>query len=149
MAKKEDKDYSNFESFEQFFHQAEDRMGYWVERAKLDFTEEVISRMKQIELTRSHLAERMEVQPGFVTRLLSGRNNFELATMVRLARALDCDYRSHLQPHGTISQWINFLKEEPVRPGPEAPVSWGSEGFTNFVTIPANPTPNEPIRASA
>ena len=149
MAENEHKTDTGFDTFEQFFQQVEERPEYWLERAKLDFTEEVISRMKQLELTRGAFAERMNAQPAFVTRLLSGRNNFELATMVRIARCLDCDFRSHLQPHGTISEWINFLKEEPVQPGPQAPVSWGSEGFTNVVTIPANPTLNEPIRASA
>jgi hypothetical protein len=36
-----------------------------------------------------------------VTRIVSGRNNFELATMVKVARALGCEFRMHLQrPEG-------------------------------------------------
>jgi len=148
MPNAKDKPYGDFETFDQFFLQAEQRPGYWIERAKLAYTEEVLSRMTQVGVSRSQLACRMNVQPGFVTRLLNGRNNFELATMVRIARALDSEFRCHLQPKGTVSQWVDFLTEEPARPSAQAPASWGSEDFTKIVQLPHS-IQNEPVRATA
>jgi plasmid maintenance system antidote protein VapI len=115
MRKQNEQPYGSFESFEQFFGQTEQRLGYWVEVAKLDFTRETLDRMKQLGVTKGQLAVKLEAQPALVTRLLNGRNNFELATMVRIARALDCEFRSHLQPKGTQAMWIDVLHEEPKR----------------------------------
>jgi transcriptional regulator with XRE-family HTH domain len=120
--------YRNFDSFEEFFEQAEKRDGYWLERSKLEFTEEVLARMKETGITRTELAARLKSQPGMVTRLLSGRNNFELATMVRMARALDCALRTHLEPVGTKACWINVLNEEPER---EPVQAWNPGEFHN------------------
>lgn len=126
MRKQNEKTYGSFDSFEQFFDQSEQRPGYWLELAKLDFTREVLDRMKHLGVNKTQLAAKLEAQPALVTRLLSGRNNFELATMVRIAQALDCEFRSHLQPKGTTSQWIDFLHEEPVRPALQA---WNPDEF--------------------
>jgi hypothetical protein len=115
MPNQNDQPYGSFDSFEQFFDQSEQRPGYWVELAKLDFTREIYSRMKVLNVTKSQLAAKLAAQPALVTRLLSGRNNFELATMVRVARALDCEFRCHLQPGGTKTCWIDLFNEEPKR----------------------------------
>jgi hypothetical protein len=115
MLSKKEKPFEEFESFEQFFEQAESRPGYWGERAKLEFTREVLDRMKQIDVSKGELASRLEVQPGMVTRFLSGHNNFELDTMVRVALALNCRFKSHLQPIGAKTLWFDILESEPER----------------------------------
>jgi transcriptional regulator with XRE-family HTH domain len=117
--------------FASFFTQAEESPRYWAELAKLEFTEKVITRMKELGLSRSALAAKLEVQPGLVTRLLSGQNNFELATMTKIARALDCDFRCHLQPKGTETLWINVLKEEPERA--TAFNGWSSDSYRRII----------------
>lgn len=124
MAKREPAKFDTFENFEEFFQQAEAQPAYWIERAKIEFTEKVFARMKELGVGKSNLADLLGVQPAMVTRLLSGRNNFELATMVKIARVLDCDFCSHLQPPGTKAMWINILKEEPA-----AVSDWKDEKF--------------------
>jgi|HubBroStandDraft_4_1064222.scaffolds.fasta_scaffold975229_1 transcriptional regulator with XRE-family HTH domain len=101
MPSPEDKPYEPFDSFDEFFEQAEKRPEYWIEGAKLEFTREVLAEMRSSGVSKGELASRLGVQPGMVTRLLSGNNNFELATMVRIARALNCQFRCHLQSGGT------------------------------------------------
>jgi transcriptional regulator with XRE-family HTH domain len=128
MANQDDKAFEAFDSFEEFFRQAEQRPGYWVERAKLEFTEEILGRMQQVGLNRTQFASKLGAQPALVTRLLNGRNNFELATMVRVAHALDCEFRCHLQPVGTRTCWIDVLHEEP-RLQPEAAFTWNPSDF--------------------
>jgi hypothetical protein len=107
--------YKGFTSFEEFFQQAEERPEYWIERAKLEFTREMLVRMEQLGVTRTELAKRLDVQPGLVTRLASGNNNFTLETMVRIALALGSIYRAHLQPHGQQTS-MSFGKPKPANP---------------------------------
>lgn len=133
MAKRNEQPYGSFDSFEQFFAQSEQRPGYWVELAKLDFTREVLERMRSLDVSKSQLATKLEAQPALVTRLLSGRNNFELATMVRIARALDCEFRCHLQPTGTKTCWIDVLNDEPPSPAMQV---WNPDQFQKLKSQP-------------
>lgn len=131
MPNRENKPIGTFDSFEELFQRAEERPGYWVELGKLEFTEEMLARMKEREISKSQLAARMQAKPAFVTRLVSGHNNFTLETMVRVARALDCEFRSHLQPAGTKACWIDVLKNEPLRSNS----GWAPEEFRKVATI--------------
>ena len=121
---------------------------FWVETAILEFTEEMAARMDQLKVTNSQLAERLNVNPAFVTKLLRGKNNFTIETMVKLSRALDAELRVHMQPAGTVSQWINFLKEKPA-PQPAQQSAWDSRAFTKILAFPSSPNPYEPVRATA
>ncbi len=100
--------------FEALFADAESHDAFHVSAAKLRFTEDMLANMEKIGLSKSELADKLGVKPAQISRLCSGRNNFTLETMVKIARALGCEFRSHLQPAGTTTQWIDFMKEEPV-----------------------------------
>src|ERR1700712_58756 len=89
------------EGFARFFVEAEKSPTYWLELAKLEFTEAVLARMQELGFSKSKLAAELSVSPAMVTRIVSGKNNFELVTMVKVARALGCEFRTHLQrPEG-------------------------------------------------
>ena len=115
MLNRDTKPVGTFDSFEQLFQRAEERTGYWVELAKLEFTEEMLARMKGRGVKKGQLAAMLGVRPAVVTRLVSGHNNFTIETMARVARALDCEFRCHLQPAGAKACWIDILKHEPQR----------------------------------
>jgi hypothetical protein len=131
MPNQNDEPFEAFSSFEELFQRAEECIGYWVELGKLEFTEEMLARMKERGVKKSQLAATLGAKPAFVTRLVSGHNNFTLETMVRVARALDCEFRCHLQPVGTKACWIDVLKDEPVRQRP----AWTPEKFRVIETI--------------
>lgn len=145
MPNQEDKPYQKFETFEGFFQQAEQRPGYWVELAKLEFTEKMLGRMKELDVSKSELAGRMEAKPAFITRLVSGHNNFTLETMVRIARSLNSEFRCHLQPAGTKTMWIDVLQKEP---DPIVNIQWNSEKYTTVIhEIPQIPYESLPAAA--
>jgi len=129
-------------SFQQMLERSKKRDAFWVESAILEFTEEMAARMDQLGVSKSQLAERLKVNPAFVTKLLKGNNNFTIQTMVKVSRALDADLRLHIQPSGTVSEWINFLKEEPARPAPQPP-TWNSTAYQSISTShsPVNSVP--------
>ena len=127
----ENKPIGTFDSFDELFQRAEKHTDYWVELAKLEFTEEMLARMKEAGVKKSQLAASLGAKPAFVTRLVSGHNNFTLETMVRVARALNCGFRSHLEPAGTKACWVDVLKDEPQRPS----AAWGTERFRVIQTL--------------
>lgn len=83
-------------TFPELFQQAEEHEDYWVAGAILEFTEGVVREMERQGITRSELARRLGSTPAYVTKLLRGKVNFTLATIVRLARALDAEVRVQL-----------------------------------------------------
>lgn len=78
-------------SFRDLFAEAETHADYWVAGAILEFTESLVQEMERQGITRSELARRIGASPAYVTKILRGKANFTLETMIRLARALDAD----------------------------------------------------------
>ena len=83
-------------NFSQLYREAERHEDYWTAGAILEFTESVVREMERQGLTRTQLAERLGVTPAYVTKVLRGKVNFTLTTMVRLARALSTDLQVRL-----------------------------------------------------
>lgn len=83
-------------TFSELFQEAEGHQDYWIAGAILEFTESVVREMARQGLTRTALAERLGATPAYVTKILRGRVNFTLATMVRLSRALGSDLHVRL-----------------------------------------------------
>ena len=61
---------------------------YQVEAAKLDVTEAIVKLMNDRHVSKSELAAMMQKTPGFVTKLLSGENNFTVQTLTAIGLAL-------------------------------------------------------------
>jgi len=87
---------------------------FWIEKALLEFTEDVIGRMEQVGMSRSQLAAEIDASPAYVTKILRGSTNFTLQSMVRIGRALGCELRTHLQPEGMQSKWFDVLIHKPA-----------------------------------
>ena len=83
-------------TFSELFERAEEHEDYWVAGAILEFTEDVVREMERQGMTRTALAQRLGATPAYVTKLLRGKVNFTLATMVRLARALNAEIHVQL-----------------------------------------------------
>lgn len=97
-------------SFKELAEQARKSNAYFVQGAILDFTEDVVSRMEAQGITKAELANRIGSSPAFVTKLLSGSNNFTLETMVKVSLAVEGELRVHVHPKGSICHWIDVLK---------------------------------------
>jgi transcriptional regulator with XRE-family HTH domain len=80
---------------------------YRAEGASIEFTNAMLTRMRQLDVSRSELAARIGVNPAYISKILRGDTNFSLETMVKIANALESDFRCHLQPSGAKSQWLD------------------------------------------
>lgn len=107
---------NNPKTFSDFLAAAQTSVEYWTELAILEFTENVFRQMSEQNTSKAKLARLLGVGPAFITRILNGNHNFTLATMVKIARALDCEFRSELQPKGVTTHFINVLHVKPEQP---------------------------------
>lgn len=103
--------------FQTFFEDAEKSPAYWVERAVLEFTEDLVARMESEGISRAELARRIRCSPAYVTKILRGSTNFTLESMVRVAQAVGCNLRTHLQPDGARTHWFDLLDATPSQAG--------------------------------
>ena len=84
------------QSFSELYERAEEHEDYWLAGAILEFTEAVVREMERQGISRTDLARRLGTTPAYVTKILRGKVNFTLATMMRLARALDSEMHVQL-----------------------------------------------------
>lgn len=106
-------------SFDELYQEAEQTEEFWVAGAILELTEEVVRRMEEQGVSRSELARRLGTSPAYVTKLLRGNANLTLATMVRLARALESELHCRLTPAaraGRRSRAQAASRREPRKP---------------------------------
>ncbi|HEX3128784.1 MAG TPA: helix-turn-helix transcriptional regulator [Thermoanaerobaculia bacterium] len=84
------------QTFPELFEQAEGHDDYWLAGAILGFTEDVVREMDRQGISRTELARRLGSTPAYVTKVLRGKVNFTLSTMVKLARALGAEVQVQL-----------------------------------------------------
>lgn len=85
-------------SFAEAFAAAERHEEYWTEQAIAEFTEELVRWMELRGMTKAELAQAIGTSQPYITKVLKGKANFTLATMVKLSRALGAKVRIHLAP---------------------------------------------------
>lgn len=122
-------------TFAEIYDSMKDTLEYQVEELSLAFTESILLRMEELgDLSGKDLAERMGATKPYVSKLLKGKNNFTLETLVKLARALECRIEPpQLLPNEkqTLGQIVLFErqpKSEGFRPRPvSAQVTVGTQ----------------------
>jgi plasmid maintenance system antidote protein VapI len=75
------------------------------ESAILAFTEEMLRRMDELNISKTQMANKLEVEPAFISKLIGGENNFTIKTMVKIARALQSRIKFALIPITGQSNW--------------------------------------------
>jgi hypothetical protein len=63
-------------TFRSLLEEARKSPEYWVERAMLEFTEELIGLMESKKISRAELARRLGRNPAYMTKILRGSTNF-------------------------------------------------------------------------
>ena len=102
------------ESFAPIFEKAKQSDVFWEELAILSFTGSVLERLKALDLSKMELADRLRSSPAYVTKLLNGRNNFTLRTMVRVARVLKSEVYIELRAAVARSQSAPYALAQEV-----------------------------------
>lgn len=103
-------------SFQGLLEEAQQHDDFLIEAAILEITEAVVRRMNELAISRSELARRLGTSPAYVTKILRGSANFTLASIVKLARALDCDVSVRLAPRTGEPSCQAIAPSRPARP---------------------------------
>jgi transcriptional regulator with XRE-family HTH domain len=88
---------------------------YRAEGASIEFTNALVTRMREAGVSRSELARMIKATPAYISKILRGATNFSLDSMVKIANALNCELRLHLQPSGARSQWLDVYSSKTLK----------------------------------
>jgi transcriptional regulator with XRE-family HTH domain len=84
--------------YNELLRRTEQSLAYWVAGAEIAFTEDLARAMEEKGVSRAELARRIGSSQAYITKVLRGNVNFTMATMVKLARALDMELKLNLAP---------------------------------------------------
>ncbi len=102
----------SLEKYREFLERVETSPHYWHEVPVLEFTEDLLRRMEEQEISRAELARRMGTSRAYITRLLGGDANFTLMTMVKLSMAVGGALHVHISDQKATTRWQDTLPRE-------------------------------------
>lgn len=79
------------EWYQKTLEKVQGTLEFELEGILLDLTEQIVRHMEREGINRSQLAKRLGCFPAQITKLLSGHPNMTLETIVKVARALNCE----------------------------------------------------------
>jgi transcriptional regulator with XRE-family HTH domain len=77
--------------FSELMNSARKTFTFRLESVILEITEQVVRAMEKKEISRTNLAELLNVSPPAVSKILNGTSNFTVKTLLSLADALDLE----------------------------------------------------------
>jgi len=86
--------------FQEMLDKYRDDLEFRLEELILDFTEKIVQKMEEENISRAELARRLGVSRAFVTKLLNGNPNLTIKTMMSIADVLGCDLNIDIYPKG-------------------------------------------------
>lgn len=75
-------------TFTELLRKAEQSEQYWVSGAQIEFSLKIADIMQEDKLNQKQLAEILEVSPAYLSKLLAGKKNLTLNTMILYAQKL-------------------------------------------------------------
>lgn len=89
-----------------WYKNAKNSDSYWVEKAKNRFAIALEKLIEKKGLNKSQFAKKINASGAYVTKMLGGNANFTIETMVKTARALDCQLHIHIAPKNHKVSWV-------------------------------------------
>lgn len=80
--------------YEQEYQKAKKTPYFKAMRAILDVLSDVSRIMKEKHLSKKDLAEKMNVSPAYITKIMRGSENLSMETIAKIAVAMDCEIKS-------------------------------------------------------
>lgn len=96
-------------TFKQLLDASKKRDEFWVEKAKLEFAEELSKIMDRRDINKTKLAARFGSTPAYITKALRGDVNFTIETMVKFVRALNGKMHFHIAGEEDGCRWVDII----------------------------------------
>ncbi|WP_295851976.1 helix-turn-helix transcriptional regulator [uncultured Xylophilus sp.] len=128
-------------SIKRFIEEAKLTDGYWVEKAKLDFSTALEQRRRASGMSYKDVADKIGVSQPYVSKVFRGDSNVTIESMVKLARATGSQLDIRLIDT-SVAASVHFWKDSSrLRVGPRRTVSGASETVVS-ADLPAANTHN-------
>jgi transcriptional regulator with XRE-family HTH domain len=129
------------EGFKRLFAKTRKHLAYFVQGAITEFTESLVARMEETNITKTELAHRLKCEPSYITKVLRGGTNFTLETMVKLAVALNSELRVTLGPKVASEKISDILQNIPVSKSQPRSINLAGarQNLIQFPVAPARP----------
>mgnify|MGYP000588968466 CR=1 FL=1 len=113
-------------SFKALLEKAKKHDGYWVEKAKLNFSTELNKIFTNKGITQKELATKLNTSPAYITKVFRGDANFTIETMIKLSRAVESELHIQIkpkqvrdwaeiaatrQPHESNDEWLSVREQ--------------------------------------
>ena len=100
-------------TFKELFDRAKKSDSYWVEKAILEFTEDIYAEMKRQGKSYSDMARILGTSPAYITKVFRGNANFTIQSMVKLSRALGCRFHARAIHENNNVNWFHVTSTSP------------------------------------
>lgn len=100
--------------FKKHLEKYKDDEEFITEKLIIQFTEKIVSRMNDLNISRVELAKRLGVSKALITKILNGNPNLTIKTMVSLAKALNCNLDIDLCPIGFETRKFYISKRDDI-----------------------------------
>ncbi len=138
--------------FDRLIERARSSPDYWKRGANLGFVYGIDRLLGLAGKKRAYLAEKTGMEESTVSRALSGRQNLTIATMDRLAEALDSAVHIHVEKRDVRGGWVPLEEMIPAATkdakGPTEFSAADAWGETNSEAVKQSSAPR-PVSASA
>ena len=99
------------QSFTDMFRELEQAGDLYVEWAKIDVAEQISLAMKRRDVNKAKLARLLGKSRAYVTQILQGDANFTIESLVKIARALECELDLKITPKQDVRYWEYPMKQ--------------------------------------
>ena len=100
-----------YKNFQEIWKELESDKDFEAEKKILEFTTSLYQLMKERNISKKELAERLHTSQAYITKVFRGNANFTIATMTKLAAALGGDIHIHVTPkEQKVDTWFKVIK---------------------------------------
>jgi len=100
-----------YKNFQEIWKELESDKDFEAEKKILEFTTSLYQLMKERNISKKELAERLHTSQAYITKVFRGNANFTIATMTKLAAALGGDIHIHVTPkEQKVDRWFKVIK---------------------------------------
>lgn len=115
---------------------AKDTDTYWIEGAKHDFAFAIYRQLKRHGITNATLAQKLNVTPPYISKMLRGDENLTIESMVKIARAANGKLHLEVADQSDGLRWFNVIPGQKNRFSVNAEAFRASKQIKESVSIP-------------
>lgn len=109
---------------------------YDVESAKIDFACMLDKQLRHQDMQKREFAAKLNTSAAYITKVLSGEANLTIESMVKLARAANCELHIHLSLNTSNARWVEVIGGNRKKEDQDAANAWASQAVNGKMYEP-------------